>query len=185
MTWRFDRWRLYREPNFSDQALTASSSDTTPNPMPPGNRYLYVGSDLRSFQVVVVSRVVLWIFIGSFVLVTAVMLTNFPQSRHPLTAVVGAILFGGLIAVAPDAAVLAGQFGIISMVLVILMTAIRSLIKPSQSNRVFSTRGTSSSKSPSTQSQRRRVLSETVSGTATQALPGPSPSEASPSEASP
>jgi hypothetical protein len=180
MTWRFKKWELYREPNYSDRALTATSPDTTPNPLPPDiNRYLYVGSDLRSFQVVVVSRVVLWIFIGSFVLVTAVMLTNFPQSRHPLTAVAGAILFGGLIAVAPDAAVLAGQFGIISMVLVILMTAIRSLIRPSQSNRVFSSRGTSSSKSPSTQSQKRLVLSETASGVTTQALPGPSPSEAS------
>ncbi len=140
MTWRFDGWRLFREPSHDDQSLTRFGGSIE-NPLPPGNHYLYVGSDLRSFRVVIVSRVVLWLCIGAFVLALAVILSNFPRSRHPLTAVVMAVLFGGLLAIAPDAAVLAGQFGIIAMVLVIVMIAVRSLLSPSPNDRVFSSSG--------------------------------------------
>ena len=122
MSWRFDRWKLYRQPSHDDLRLL-QLVDATSISMPPGNRYLYIGSDLRSFEVVVVSRVVLWVLIGSVVLLAAVVLTNFPKSRHPLTAVVLAVMFGGLLAIAPDAAVLAGQFGIIASVLVVVMIA--------------------------------------------------------------
>ncbi len=148
-------WKLHREPIHSDQALTSLAGSTV-NPLPPGNRYLYVGSDLRSFEVIVVSRVVLWMGIGAFVLFTAVMLTHFPRSRHPVTAVVAAVLFGGLLAIAPDAAVLAGQFGIIALVLVIVMIAIRSLLTSSRSDRVFAnSRGTSTLAPPSTRSLKK------------------------------
>lgn len=137
MMWRFDRWRLFRESSHDDQALTQFGG-ATENPLPPGNRYLYLGSDLRSFRVVVVSRVVLWLCIGAFVLTLAVILSNFPRSRNPMMAVAMAVLFGGLLAIAPDAAVLAGQFGIIAMVLVIVMIAVRALLSRSDSDRVFS-----------------------------------------------
>ena len=178
MAWRFDDWRLYREPSHDDQSLQRLAG-ATENPLPPGNRYLYVGSDLRSFRAVVVSRVVLWLCIGAFVLTSAVVLTNFPRIRHPLTAVVVAVLFGGLLAIAPDAAVLAGQFGIIAMVLVIVMIAVRSLLAPSQSDRVFSTsNGPSRSKAPSTRSIKQPVVPEAVSQPSTETMP-PSATEAS------
>ncbi len=146
MAWRFDRWRLYREPSHSDAALAAMIGATPASiaDTPPGNDYLYVGSDLPSFEVVIVSRTVLWIFVGSFILALAVMLTHLPKSRHPLTAIVIAVLFAGLLAIAPDAAVLGGQLGMISLVLVIVMITIRSLITPNGGNRVF-TAGTGSS----------------------------------------
>jgi hypothetical protein len=180
MWWRFEDWKLYRQPSHSDQALAAMAGGAA-SPTSPGNDYLYVGSDLRSFQVVVVSRSVLWICIGSFVLFTAVMLTNFPRSRHPLTAVAAAVLFVGLLAIAPDAAVLTGQFGIIALVLVIVMTAIRVLIAPARSDRVFSSRDSARSGQPSTRSLKKSSITPEQTGVSTtQALPPPSPTEASP-----
>jgi hypothetical protein len=177
MSWRFDRWKLYREPSHGDQALTAMAGATA-NLLPPGNRYLYVGSDLRSFQAIVASRAVLWICIGSLVLLTAVILTHFPQARHPLSVVVVAILFGGLLSIAPDAAVLAGQLGIIALVLVIVMLAVRVLITPSRSDRVFATpSGASVRKQPSTQALQRLEVVEPPAVTTTQALPATSASE--------
>lgn len=178
MIWRFDRWRLFREPSHDDRALTqfAGSIDS---PMPPGNRYLYVGSDLRSFQVIVVSRVVLWLVIGALVLSMSIALTHFPKTRHPITAVAAAVVFGGLLAIAPDAAVLAGQFGIIAMVLVIVMIAVRSLLAPSPNDRVFSsTRDTRTAPQPSTRTLKKPTLPEPPGQASTQSL-SPSPSEVS------
>lgn len=183
MTWRFDDWRLYREPTFSDQDLrnlfsVPAGSIATTNPLPPGNPYLYVGSDTRSFEVIVVSRVTLWLAVASLVLVTAIMLTSFPKSRHPLTVVVAAIFFAGLLAIAPDAAVLAGQFGIIALVLVIVMIAIRVLLKPSKGSRVFTSNTSPVETTPSTRSL-KEPASNVVAST-TQPLPSGAPSEASP-----
>ena len=178
MTWRFDGWRLFRQPSHDDQALTRFAGSTE-NPLPPGNSYLYVGSDLRSFRVIIVSRVVLWLCIGSFVLTSAVIVSNFPRSRHPLSAVVMAVLFGGLLAIAPDAAVLAGQFGIIAMVLVIVMIAVRALLTPSASDRVFSSsRRSQLPGEPSTRSLKKPVIRDSAGQTSTQTMP-PSPSEVS------
>ena len=177
MSWRFDRWKLYRQPSHDDRQLLQLVG-TTSVPSPPGNRYLYIGSDLRSFEVVIVSRVVLWILIGSVVLFAAVVLTNFPKARHPLTAVVLAVVFGGLLAIAPDAAVLAGQFGIIALVLVVVMIAVRVLFSPGKNGRVFSTTTTSTDQArpPSTRSL-KPVGAEHTGVAATAALPPPPPTE--------
>lgn len=178
MTWQFDDWKLFRQPSHSDHDLTAMAESTT-NLFPPGNRYLYVGSDLQSFRVTVVSRLVLWIVIGSFVLLTSVMLTHFPRTRHPLTAVIGAILFSGLLATAPDAAVLAGQFGIIGLVLVIVMIAIRALVTPARRDRVFESTPVPSTTSPPPSTRTLKQAAESPSMPSTQGLP-PSPSEVTP-----
>lgn len=178
MTWRFDDWRLYREPTFSNTELrnmfSRSADVAAPgSPLPPGNPYLYVGSDTRSFEVIVVSRVTLWLAVSSMVLASAVVLTLVPRSRHPLTVVVAAILFSGLLAIAPDAAVLAGQFGIIALVLVIVMIAIRVLLKPSTGGRVFS-----SSQKPEAPSTRSLKAPPNLGVSSTQALPATASSEA-------
>ena len=177
MSWRFDRWKLYRQPTHDDRRLLRLV-DATSVATPPGNRYLYIGSDLRSFEVVVVSRVVLWILIGSVVLLAAVVLTNFPRSRHPVTAVVLAVIFAGLLAIAPDAAVLAGQFGIIALVLVVVMIAVRVLVSPTKNGRVFSSTvlPTDQTRPPSTRSL-VPAASEDPGITATEALPQPAPTE--------
>ncbi|MCH1440260.1 MAG: hypothetical protein L7W43_11430, partial [Rubripirellula sp.] len=177
MSWRFDRWKLYRQPSHDDVQLM-QLVDATSISMPPGNRYLYIGSDLRSFEIVIVSRVVLWVLIGSVVLLAAVVLTNFPKSRHPLTAVVLAVMFGGLLAIAPDAAVLAGQFGIIALVLVVVMIAVRVLVSPARNGRVFSSSviGADQPRPPSTRSL-MPVIADDPRVTATEALPEPAPTE--------
>ncbi len=177
MSWRFDRWKLYRQPTHDDRRLLQLVDATSVAP-PPGNRYLYIGSDLRSFEVVIVSRVVLWILIGSVVLLAAVVLTNIPKSRHPLTAVVIAVMFGGLLAIAPDAAVLAGQFGIIALVLVVVMIAVRVLISPAKNRRVFASAAMSpdQTRTPSTRSL-VPAITEEPGVTATGALPQPAPTE--------
>ena len=177
MSWRFDRWKLYRQPTHDDRRLLQLVDATSVAP-PPGNRYLYIGSDLRSFEVVIVSRVVLWILIGSVVLLAAVVLTNIPKSRHPLTAVVIAVMFGGLLAIAPDAAVLAGQFGIIALVLVVVMIAVRVLISPAKNGRVFASAAMSpdQTRTPSTRSL-VPAITEEPGVTATEALPQPAPTE--------
>ena len=177
MSWRFDRWKLYRQPSHDDLRLL-QLVDATSISMPPGNRYLYIGSDLRSFEVVVVSRVVLWVLIGSVVLLAAIVLTNFPKSRHPLTAVVVAVMFGGLLAIAPDAAVLAGQFGIIALVLVVVMIAVRALVSPTKNGRVFSSSAVAADqpRPPSTRSLMPAIAAE-PGGSATEALPEPAPTE--------
>ena len=177
MSWRFDRWKLYRQPSHDDVRLLRLV-DATSISMPPGNRYLYIGSDLRSFEVVVVSRVVLWVLIGSVVLLAAVVLTNFPKSRHPLTAVVLAVMFGGLLAIAPDAAVLAGQFGIIALVLVVVMIAVRVLVSPAKKGRVFNSSVIAADqvRPPSTRSL-MPAMADDPGVTATEALPEPAPTE--------
>jgi hypothetical protein len=178
MAWRFDRWRLYREPSHSDQDLNRLARSVD-NPLPPGNRYLFVGSDLRAFRALTVSRVVLWMCVGAFVLSLAVVLTNFPRTRHPLTGVVMAVLFGGLLTVAPDAAVLAGQFGIVAMVLVIVMMAVRSLLATTPGDRLFPTsRGGSPMTQPSTRSLKKPSTAQLAVQASTQASP-PSGTEAS------
>jgi hypothetical protein len=178
MSWQFADWKLFREPSHSDQELTAMIGAAA-YPMPPGNRYLYIGSDLRSFRVTVVSRLVLWMLTGSFVLSSAIILTHFPRTRHPLTVLVAVVLFGGLMVTAPDAAVLAGQLGIIGMVLVIVMITIRALITPARTDRVFEASTPASSTAPSTRTLKKVFAAEHPSIPSTQALP-PSPSEVSP-----
>ncbi|TWT49222.1 hypothetical protein Pla22_44140 [Rubripirellula amarantea] len=145
MEWRFDKWELFREPVLNDQALTASPT-AVPNAALPGTRYLYVGSDLPSFEVVLISRTLLWLIVGSVILLVSVVLTYWPASRHPLAGVVAAIAFAGLLIVATDAAVLVGQFATISLVLVIVMIAIRALVSPAEGGRIFQGRSSSRSR---------------------------------------
>ncbi|EMI17326.1 putative membrane protein [Rhodopirellula maiorica SM1] len=129
MTWRFDRWRLYRASTQTSSSLAGWVGSTDLIEVPRGNRYLYVGSDVRSFRAIVVSRTILWGVTGSMVLLIAVLLSFVPQTRHPLFAVAAAVMFAGMLVVAPDAAVLAGQLGMIAMVLVVVMSAIRTMVQ--------------------------------------------------------
>ncbi|TWU25448.1 hypothetical protein Pla52o_17490 [Novipirellula galeiformis] len=129
MAWRFDRWRLYRESTQNSRSLASWVGGHDLIEVPRGNRYLYVGADVKSFHAVVVSRTILWGVTGSIVLFIAVLLSFVPQTRHPLFAVTAGVLFSGMLVIAPDAAVLAGQLGMIALVLVIVMSAIRTMVQ--------------------------------------------------------
>ena len=139
MTWKRGGWKLGREPTYDDRQLTALVG-SQPHAMPPGNRYLYTGSDVGSFQAVAVSRVVLWLLVAGVVLLAATILTQLPKTRHPLTAVAGALVFAGLLVIAPDAAVLTGQLASIALVLVVVMIAVKALVAPPRSDRIFAPR---------------------------------------------
>ncbi len=138
MQWRFDKWWLYRDPIETDDSLGRWIGTEEFSSMPPGNRYLYVGSNVANFQVSVASRGLIWMVVGAIVLFLAAVLTYVPQTRHPLVAVLAAVLLAGMIAVAPDAAVLAGQLGGLALVLVIVMLGMRALLAPKPSHRALS-----------------------------------------------
>ncbi len=169
MSWSFAPWKLGRQSTHDDRALTAMVG-SQPHPMPPGNDYLYIGSDVRSFEVISVSRVALWLAVGVVVLLTSVVLTYIPQSRHPLSAVFASVVFAGLLTIAPDAAVLLGQLAVIALVLVIVMIAVRALVAPSRSDRLLPSRDLKRRTDASTQSlpvppnqERRSSISQTRS----------------------
>ncbi len=179
MTWQFDRWRLFRTPTHSIAQL-ASLIPSESDPLPSGNRYLYVGSDIPSFQVLIVSRVTIWLIVGACVLCATVLLTHVPAIRRPISVVAVAVLFAGLLVVAPDAAVLAGQLGIISLVLVIAMVAIRSMVTPNQSSRIFTTVDPVDEWNRAPSSIRDRASMQSPANMpATQIMPPPAPTEAS------
>ena len=137
MNWNLQDWSLARKPVRSDQMLATWAGVSSTLAMPLGNRYLYVGTEPSSFRAVTASRGQLWSLVAAFVLGVAMLLTYVPRSRSPMIAVAGALLLTGLIAVAPDAAVLAGQLAMIALVLVVVMTSIRALISPRKTRRVF------------------------------------------------
>ncbi|WP_145419601.1 hypothetical protein [Planctomycetes bacterium K23_9] len=139
MDWQFRDWQLSRQSIFSDETLAQWVNAGDVAEMPPGNRYLYLGSDVRSFSTRTLSRATLWLSVGGFVLAIAWMLTYIPVTRSPLTAVVGAVFFAGLVALAPDAAVMAGQLTMIALVLVIVMVAISTLLGNPRSRRFRTT----------------------------------------------
>ena len=113
-------------------------------------------------------------------LIAAAMLTHFPRSRHPLTIVAIATVFAGLMAIAPDAAVLAGQLGVLALVALVVLITVRTLIVRGQTDRVF-TPGSSATtpQRPSTRELVGGLAAEQTSMPTTQALPPSSPSEAS------
>ena len=134
MDWQFDfdSWSLSRTPVYNDTSLAQWVGVSGAGAMPPGNRYLYIGSDVRSFSVRALSRATLWLLVGGFLLLFTSLLRYVPSSRNPLTAITGAVMFAGLVAVAPDAAVLAGQLSVVALILVLVMLAVAALLrKPS------------------------------------------------------
>ncbi|QDV46471.1 hypothetical protein Enr13x_63800 [Stieleria neptunia] len=145
MQWGFDRWRLIRSPLMTETTLinriAASQSDLIElSPMPTGNRYLFSSMDDRSFRALVGTRTILWMIVAGVIVFVAAVLTYIPATRNPLSSVVAIVGFAGLLAAAPDAAILVGQVSMLSLVLVIVMLAIRNLVLPTPSRVLTSTR---------------------------------------------
>ena len=141
MNWQFDRWRLVRKPIRSDTWLAEWVGATDADNMPPGNRYLYIGSDIRSFQVRTMTLPWLWFLVGGFVLGLASLLCYIPATRNPLTVVAIAVLFAGVLCISPDAAIMVGQLAMMGLILVVIMFLVRSLVSaPRHSQTPLSTR---------------------------------------------
>ena len=137
MSWRYDRWKLYRDPSYSDQALLdLVSSDS--KFIPEGNRYLYRGMATSDFKVCLLSRVGLWMIAGSFVIAFTSVVTMSRTFRHPTAIMILAILLSGICLIAPDGAILVAQFSLLAMLLVIVMLAVRVLAQPNSARRILS-----------------------------------------------
>lgn len=145
MQWGFDRWRLIRSPLMTETTLVNRIAATQPDlvdlsPMPTGNRYLFSSMDDRSFRALVGTRTILWMIVAGVIVFVTAVLAYIPATRNPLSAVVAIVCFAGLLAAAPDAAILVGQVSMLSLVLVIVMLAIRNLVLPTPSRVLTSTR---------------------------------------------
>ncbi|MCO8125163.1 hypothetical protein NHH03_25730 [Stieleria sp. TO1_6] len=153
MQWVYDRWRLVRRPLLTDTELinrvaTSDMAALQPSPMPSGNRYLFTSMDDRSFRALTGSRTLLWMIVASVIVLITSLVTYIPGTRNPLFFVVAIVAFSGLLAFAPDAAVMVGQIAMLALVLVVVMLAIRTLVLPSPS-RVLTTTGERRRKSSS------------------------------------
>ncbi|MGV3486689.1 MAG: hypothetical protein ACO1RT_19885 [Planctomycetaceae bacterium] len=137
MRWELDRWRLNRISLHNDADLVEWSGVTTDALMPSGNRYLLVGIDSGSLAAKTMSRLSMWLIVAGLVLVVASLLIYVPTFRHPLTAVFGAVVVGGLLLLLPDAAVMAGQFMLVAMLIVAVMSGVRQLLLTRRGDRVL------------------------------------------------
>jgi hypothetical protein len=145
MRWTVEQWRLLRQPLLNENTLVGRVIDSTRDrvelsPMPSGNRYLFTAMDDRTFRVRTASRTLLWLAVAGVIVLIATLVTYLPATRSPLSAVVAMVAFAGLLSVAPDAAVLVGQVAMLSLGLVVVMFAIRSLVLPAPSRVLTSTR---------------------------------------------
>jgi len=135
MRWQFDRWRLYRQPIQSVSELATWAGASWETRLPPGNRYLFVGVDASGLHAVMMSRMAIWMIVGSAVLLVSCLLTYLPAARHPLLAVVGAVFLSGMTLMLPDASVLAGQVMLVAMLMVAVMAGVGYLLAPRRPSR--------------------------------------------------
>jgi hypothetical protein len=135
MRWQFDRWRLYRQPIQTVSELAAWAGASWETRLPPGNRYLFVGVDAAGLHAVMMSRMAIWMIVGTAVLLVSCLLTYFPAARHPLLAVVGAVFLSGMTLMLPDASVLAGQVMLVAMLMVAVMAGVGYLLAPRRSSQ--------------------------------------------------
>ncbi|MEM9364963.1 MAG: DoxX family protein [Planctomycetota bacterium] len=162
MRWQRDRLRMARVPVVNDAELVKWASAVR-GPLPgvfsamegvaetrdesraaddalnaiPGNRYLFYAGDTFAFSGGVISRTWLWLIVGLSVLGLAAALNFQAGLWHPLTAIATALLLTGLMVVAPDAVILAGQLAAFSMTLVVVLYAVAKLLGPQTQQRVL------------------------------------------------
>lgn len=137
MAWRYDRWKFYRDPSYGDQDLLEMVSGKT-DPMPDGNRYLYRGYEVSAFNVLILSRVTIWMIVGSIVILLTIAVTTSKAFRHPAMMTMLLTGLAGFGIVAPDGVILAGQYCLFSLILVVVMFAVKVLLQPDSRRRLFS-----------------------------------------------
>jgi len=137
MLWNFDHWRLHRQPMQSSAELATWAGAAWETRVPLGNRYLLVGVDAAELSAMTMSRLAIWLIVGATVLLISCLLTYYPAMRHPLLAITGAVLLGGMTLLLPDAAVLVGQVMLVAMLMVAVMAGVSHLLAPRRSPRVL------------------------------------------------
>ncbi len=137
MRWQFDRWTLYREPTRTESELVAWAGSSEETRMPPGNVYLFVGSDGRSLSAMTMSRLAIWLIVASVAIGVSTLLMYVPRTRHPMTVVVAAVALGGLTLLLPDASVMAGQLMLVAMLMIAVMSGVRNLLTSRSGTRVL------------------------------------------------
>ncbi|MEM9586256.1 MAG: hypothetical protein AAGA03_03165 [Planctomycetota bacterium] len=128
MTWTPRGLLLVRQPTKDSESLADYAGLSSLDELSPGNEYLFIGTDVPSFRIQTASRGLLWGVIAGIVLFVSTMLTYVPRSRSPLTAVLATVLMAGLAVWSADMVVIFGQVGLVAMLLVAVMFALRSIL---------------------------------------------------------
>lgn len=138
MTWQFDRWHLHRQPLQTTAELAVwAGGQPDDSRLPQGNRYLFVAVEASGLRAVTMSRLAIWMLVGTAVLGVSCLLTYYPMLRHPLLAMFAAVLLGGLTWLLPDASVLVAQVMLIAMLMVGVIAGVGHLLVPRRPGRVL------------------------------------------------
>lgn len=145
MSWAREGLKLVRKPLVTEAALlervAKSKVDLVDlSAMPTGNQYLFSAVDSRMFVVRAASQSLLWLWVSGAVVLMTALLTYWPRTRHPITVAIAIMMFSGIVFIAPDSAIIAGQISLLSLTLVIVMVSIRHLILPPPSRVLTSSR---------------------------------------------
>lgn len=166
MKWQFDRWHLHRQPLQTAAELAVwAGGQPSDSRLPQGNRYLFVGVEASGLRVVTMSRLAIWMLVGTIVLGVSCLLTYYPTLRHPLLAMFAAVFLGGLTWLLPDASVLVAQVMLVAMLMVGVIAGVGHLLVPRRPGRVLVPGGDRSS-------LRGRMPQASGAGVALVAAPG-------------
>lgn len=130
MRWEFDSWRMVRKPLFSSTEMVSRVATVEATPMPPGNRYQFSAMDGRSLRLKTSSMTAMWMMVATTVLVAGSLLAYVPSLRRPFSLLTLLLGFAGVVCVAPDAAIIVGQVAMGGGVLIGVMLALRTLVRP-------------------------------------------------------
>ncbi|MEL6104756.1 MAG: hypothetical protein AAFU85_01910 [Planctomycetota bacterium] len=139
MQWVFDSWRMVRKPLFSSTEMVSRVATVEATPMPPGNRYQFTAMDGRSLRLKTGSMTAMWMMVASTVLVAGTLLAYIPTLRRPFSLLALLVCFAGIVCVAPDAAIIVGQVAMGGAILIGIMLALKTLVRPLPSRVLEST----------------------------------------------
>lgn len=122
MRWRMNGLTLQRQHPGGFDGPAISGGDV-------GNRYLMAATDPSDLHLRLASRFSLWMVFGLVVLAIAAAMLHLKQSHGPHAILGAAVAIGGLMIVAPDAAVIFGQIVLFVLILIALVLAINSLLR--------------------------------------------------------
>ncbi len=171
MQWRFDRWRLRRFPRSDEATLAQWAGGPARSTVVSGNRFLYVGNDVVSLQVVTIARVGLWAIVGSSILTISALLVYLPGLRHPFALILAAVALAGLTLMAPDAAVIAGQLTLLALALVAMMLGVRAALQSRPQERLLDSSKPGVQKGSTHSIVMNREQESRLGSTKTQAMP--------------
>jgi hypothetical protein len=127
MTWQWRTLSIQRQPTMDDRSLAEWIGCRLEPSVPWGARYLYATVSTSDLRAVCVSRTTLWLFVAIPMLLVAVLVIYADVLRRPWWWLVLGVMIAGAASVAPDSALLLGQWGIIAMLPLVLAVGLRRL----------------------------------------------------------